>query len=473
MKYFVFCVVSLCILLGFLRFFPYIDGNIPLGYDPGIYREYFLSYFELLPNIDFQAHERWIQEIYEPWLWLLTNILLLIGYDVDFLITWGLVFLSLWVGIFVFLTLKHHGNVPALFAMSLYYISIVQYKAFWWNYYKQILWILFLLGTLYLFQKKKFFLAFPFLMSIFIINRPSGVFFLLLFFWYFLLQLFQERKILWKESLLIWSAGILAFGFYISVLEPQILQLLQPLVTTVWSDQSGTFFSSSEFGKSSIFIIAGSFWGLYVLMQSFFEKKQKPELWFFGFIIGALWTSLWLFFYNRFYIFFDLFMILLVWVFFGFLFENYKKIFIFTTTLFFSLQGYTYYQYISNNSHALISQIEFDKIQEIPTLVEEDAVIMVTHKNYSPWLQGYTRKPIIAPWLFNENRWNNENWNTWWKSSGPEKCEMIQQTYADIENLYVWIGKRQPTENIQNAFCFQVIFSDPEFIFLKLQHESK
>lgn len=472
MMYFLYSIVFVSSLLGIYRILPYFSSNVPLGYDPGIFRAYFLDYFQNLPHIDLYHLDTWVKQIYEPWLWFLTNILLLIWYDVDFLLSFWLVFFSLITGFFLYLILKENSKVMALLWLSMYFLSIVQYKAFWWNYYKQIIWILFLFTTIYLFQKKKYILAIPSMISMFIINRASGVFFVLMFIFYKIYEVILVKKINFKDIIIVWIAWLLALWIYFPILQYQLLDLIKPLATTIMTEwKSWTFFTREEFWDVSIFFIILALGWIYILVNKMILERKKLQLIDFWFIVGLLWTTLGLFFYNRFLIFFDIFLIVFASYFLYFWYEKNKKVFVVFTSLFFLAQGSMYFHYVKNNAHPLISQKEFDKIQEISTLVEDDAVIMVTHKNYSPWLIGYTRKKVIAPGLFDWNTWSLETWIEWWsKSDWAKKCEMLK-SYSEYKNLYLWIWERQPRENLTNGNCFKTIYRENQLIFLKIQHE--
>lgn len=469
MNYFLWIILFISSLLWIYRITPYFSSNIPLWYDPGIFRAYFLDYFANLPNIDLYNLDTWVKQIYEPGLGFLTNILLLIWYDVDFIIGFWLVFFSLVTWFFLYLVLKENSKVTAILWLSMYFISIVQYKAFWWNYYKQIIWILFLFTTIYLFQKKKYILAIPSMISMFIINRASGVFFVLMFIFYKIYEIFLEKKINFKDIIIVWIAWLLALWIYFPILQYQLLDLIKPLATTIMTEwKSGTFFSREEFWFVDIFFIVLAFGWIYITINKLILEKKKLNLVDFWFIIWMLWTSLGLFFYNRFYIFFDLFLIVFASYFLYFWYEKNKKVFVVLTSIFFVSQSLFYFNYVKENSNTLISQKEFDKIQEISKLIEDDAVIMVTHKNYSPWLIWYTRKKIIAPGLFDWNKWSLENWIEWWsKSDWAKKCEMLKD-YSEYKHLYLWIWERQPKENLKNANCLEEVFLDENFKFYKI-----
>ena len=472
MQYFLYIILAITSFLWFYRLTPYLSSDIPLGYDPWIYKAYFDEMFNTLPNISLLDIDKWMLWAFEPWIWFINNIFQIIGFSSDFILSFWLVFFSIITGFFVYLVLKNHWKATAILWLSIYFISIVQYKAFWWNYYKQIIWILFLLSTIYMFQKQKYMLAIPLIISMFIINRASWVFFVLMFGFYKIYEIIRYKKLRLKDIGVVLLSWILSIWIYFPIIKEQILNLITPLITTIVNDwwTSGTFFTSEEFWVRSIFLLLLSFWGVYIIVNQILLEKKKLELLHFWYLVWLLWTTFGLFFYNRLYINFDIFIIIFAAIFLWYLFDNYKKIFIVVASLFFVLQSYGYLDYVKNNSNALIDQIEFDKIKEISTLIEEDAMIMVTHKNYSPWLIWYARRDVIAPWLFDWNKWSLEDWKKWWGSDWSVKCEMLKD-YSEYENLYLWIWKRQPRENLDNQNCMTTISNWDNFIFLKINHE--
>ena len=238
---------------------------------------------------------------------------------------------------------------------------------------------------------------------------------------------------------------------YIPLFQEQIVGLLKPLFTTALSEwKNWTFFSKEEFWNFNIFIILASiYW--------FYKKLYKKDFDFITcwYLTWVIWIWLWLYFYNRFYIYFDIFIILIAWYSFWLLYKYNKKIFASVFWLFFILQSFFYYNYVNTSSYPLIDKIEFENIQKINKMIPENSILMVSNKAYSPWIAWYTNKPTIAPWLFKEDIWNFKKWSIWWTSNWKTKCDMLK----DYENLntplYIWIWKLQKIENLDNWNCFE------------------
>jgi hypothetical protein len=83
--------------------------------------------------------------------------------------------------------------------------------------------------------------------------------------------------------------------------------MIEPLSTTFGGNtRSGTFVNSREF----FYLIFPYF---LVLIPAIFRKMEKKEfdMIFIGFLVGLAWSVFRLFFYNRMFVFFDLFVIMM------------------------------------------------------------------------------------------------------------------------------------------------------------------
>jgi len=466
MKKIIKILLIISIIFGLYRIYPYFFSDVPLWYDPGLYRVMFYQYINNLPNIDFSNLYLWVKQTYPPFLWILWDIFHIVWFNVDFLLTFGLWFSSIITSIFVYALLKKYWKIAWFLWIIIFLLSIIQYKAFWWNYYKQIIWIIFILAGIYLLEKRKNILLVPILMSLFTIHRPSWLYFLLIIIVYRLLRYFFYKEKDYKDLIYIWLAWIIAFLMYLPFLNELILPLLKPLITTVWAWHSGTFFSKLEFWKLEFLIIITSFYWFYLKI-----KKRDFDLIFSWYVVWALWVWLGLFFYNRFYIFFDVFIILLSAYGFYNIYSSNKKIFYILFLVFFWIQSVMYISYLNKNGHALIDTDEFNTIKKINNIVESGSIMMVTHKNYSPWIHWYTLKSTIAPWLFDWNLWWLDNWKQWWFSHWDFKCSILKE-YIDKyhKNIYIWLWKRQPKSNY-SWDCFEMVLNWNDYKLLKVNKD--
>lgn len=448
----IYILLFISIVLWIYRIVPYFSTNIPFWYDPWIYRFMISEYIQNLPNIQFSNLSEYTKSWLEPHLWFLSNIFHLIWYNIDYILTFWVWFFSIITSIFIYINLKNYSKVTAVIWIIIFLISIIEYQAFWWNYYKQILGIIFMLAWSYLIEKKKYVLSLPLIISLFTIHKATWLYFLITFILYKTINFFLNKSKETKDIQIIFTWWIIALTMYIPLFKEQILELLTPLFNTLLKEwNSGTFFSKEDFWKYNFFIVLPSIYWLYYKI-----KKKNFDIITCGYITWMIWVWFWLFFYSRFYIFFDIFIILNAAYWFWTLYKNKKNTFLILFYIFFICQSLFYYNYLSNNNTPLINTKEFENIQKINTIVPKDSMIMVTHKHYSSWLSWYTNFPVIAPWFLNYDIWGFNQWKTWWHWDWEHKCKMLEGINLKYpqKQTYLWVGSDQPPANIWNWICF-------------------
>lgn len=475
----VFLGVLMLLAAYFLRVFPYFtDTVIPLGYDPGLYKAMFEAYRDVLPQIDMAGMEEWIRS--NPiGLFLFTNVLYLFSYSSSFLLTYFFAFLSVLVGVFVYLVAAHrfpkYKGLVALVTFALFLVSITQYQVFWWGYYKNVLGIIMLLASVLLLQRKSWLsvLALGFLM---IVHRPTALFaggLILVYVLVNFLEVFwhstkkkggiKDITAFIKNSLEI-KAGALALLvlllFYANNLQEDIFPMLRKVTTSFGlGSKSGTFFTIKEYLWHSIWYWPLAIYGFVVSVR----KRQFAYIEA-GFVFGMIWVFFHMFFYNRMIIQLDVFMVLMAVVGATSLFMSVKKehlvALVQLVILLFLFAGWRTVSYVMKEAHPLIEREEFEYIQEIGDLVEPDAVVVSTYKSYSSWLRGYSGREVIAPGLFNLNRDGRDNWiKLWWRGDGKSKEEMLKK-YNDLGRpIYIYEGVRQPQYSFKNSDCFEYIYN--------------
>ena len=455
-------ILIISIFLGLYRFYPYIVWDIALWYDPWLYRVMFLDYFYNLPSVDYSNLSIRTKSAYPPFLGLLWNILQLIWFKVDFILTFWLAFFSVITSVFIYLSLKKYSYYSAIFWVIIFFISIIQYESFMLNYYKQIIWIIFILSSLYLLEKKKYILSIPVIIGLFTIHRPSWLYFLALFILHKIIN-YKKIKNYNKWIYIVIFSIIVAFLMYIPFLKELIIPLLEPLFwTALQSWNSWTFFSRDLFWLNNYLIILVSLYWFYTKII-----KKDFDYIFVWYLLWMIWVWMGLFFYSRIFIFYDLFIILIAayW-----LWELYKKNNFFNIIFisFFILQSFFYINYVSENNKPYIWQKELEKIKNLDTILPEQSMIFTSHRTYTPWLYWYTHKPIIAPWMFEYDIWTVEDWEKWWSNDGKIKCEMIKDYSIYNKEIYYWLWREQFEENLDNWKCFELIYEEGDNKIFKI-----
>lgn len=456
-------LLIIAVFLWFYRLFPYWSSDIALWYDPWLYRVMFLEYFSNLPSVDFSNLSILSKTAFPPFLGLLWNILQLIWFKVGFILTFWLGLLSVFTSIFIYSYLKKYSYHTAIFWTIIFLISIIQYESFMLNYYKQIIWVIFILSSLYLLEKKKYILSLPLIISLFTVHRPSGLYFLALFIIFYLFNLKKRQK---NDIYIVVFWWIVAFLMYLPFLNELIFPLIAPLFGTIleWKS-SWTFFSKDVFWINNYPVIIASLYWLYLKIL-----KKDFDYIFVWYLLWMIWVGLGLFFYNRIFIFYDLFIILVAAYWFWELYKRNKK-FLLIFILFFVVQSYNYINYVAKNDDTYIWQKEFEKIKELDSILPENSMLFTSHRTYTPWLYGYTNKQIIAPWMLEYDIWTIEDWEKWWDNDWKIKCEMIKDYSVYNKDIYYWLWEEQFTENLDNWECFEVIYEKWENKIFKINFD--
>ena len=460
----------------FLRIFPYfVSDPIPLGYDPGLYKTVFEGFRNNLPFINVNNLDSWSRT--NPiGLFLLTNILYFFSYTTEFLLTYFFAFLSAVIGIFIYLLVSQrfqkHKWLSFFASFVFFFISITQYHTFYMNYYKNVLGIILMLTAFILLKKKSRLSVLP-LGFLIAVHRPTAIFTAGVLLIYILKDLIpiiwknlKEKKknnavIRFIKNSLDIKVGLLAIviglPLYIYNFHESLLNMIQPVSESFGLEGgSGSFFSILEYLYYSLW-----FWpfAIYALITSI--KKKTFSYIEIGFVFGVLWVFFHMFFYNRMIIQLDIFLIMMAVIgavrLFTRIKKPYLKIFTPFAVLFFVLIGLHTFYYVHVNAKPLLEPFEFRFIQTIPEITEENSIIISTHKYYSPWLMGYSGYDVLAPGLFDLNRWSKEIWEEFWNGDGEIKASMLKE-YNDLKSpLYIYEGINQPHYSFDNSDCFEYI----------------
>lgn len=462
-------VIALAILVG-IRFWSYFSAAMPLGYDPGMYRAFFLSLQNQLPYIHLSQLPLWIQSTYEPLsgiLYIVTHNIIWLSPDMALLRWVGI--LHILISLFMYLLLRKYSTITALLGVLLYLSSVIQYQVFWRWYLKQMLGVLFILTAYYLIEKKSYRLLIPILTALFTVNRAGWLFFLLSYLLYKLVVWIKHTSRTWND---VWSL-LIAAGLSVVVYRPlmriQIFDFFSPMFGQAFlGEASGTFFDKSTYMIYNIILIALSIFWCIVWWSRSFIKKIPLEL--IGFAIGILWVWFQLFFYNRMLWYFDIFVIILAAYGLSFLLLHSKKIWKLLGIWLYILQLVFFIFYVQRTSFPLMIAKEFKTIQEIPRFIKTDAKIMVTGRKYSSFLMWYASRRIIAPWLFDRDPWTATEWNTRHLSDGLKKCQMLNMLKEKERPSYLWIGSLQPFEQLSGADCLQQLRWDDSYWFYLVKY---
>ncbi len=436
-------------LIFLTRSLPYLNNSIPLGYDAGLYK-YGIEHG--LSNMD-----NWIvQGGMEPGFLYIMK-LFSIFLPTNFILIWLFILFNVLLGYAIYLTTYEYFNKKAaLFSLFIYAFSIAQFMTFEFMYYKNILGLILILFSLYFFKRQRLFLFVIFAGLSGSIHRPTFYLFCLSFFIYAFLSPIKTKGYDYflrnKNLFLGTSMIIIAASFYLGQFSPAIKIMFEPVFSAFFQpgESPGTFISLFSYQFYSLAYLPLALIGFFFII-----RKKHFSLIFFLTLVSAIIVYFQFFFFNRFIIHLDIFLIILSGLGFSLLTTKNKKAgLILAAILFLSLiiSSLSY----SLSSSPLIDNTELSLIKEL-NLVEQDAYILCTSSFYSPWIQGYSNRKVIAPGLFDYNRWDESQWNNFWLSDSESAVSMLKNSYPNINNLYIFIGKHSLGNNDKFKHnCFQL-----------------
>ena len=450
------------VLIFVLRIIPYLNNSIPLGYDPGLYK---YGIEQGLENRD-----EWIlQGGMEPgFLYFMEFFKLL--FSTDFILKYLLIGFCVLSGLGVYFVSKEYFNKnTALIGVFIYAFSLIQFKTFWFMYYKNIVGMMIMLFSFYFLKKYEwnsgkrwkwlFILSAGLLGSI---HRPTFYIFGLSYLIYAFVSPYSNKKYNLRElgnKVLSGVCILLIAGlFYIGDFSQAITQIL-PWVAMGFIDPGqgpGTFMNFFSYQYSILPYFALAILGLVFCLR---KKIGILEIWA---LVNLSIVYFQFFFFNRFIIMLDLVLILFASYGFSLMIENKKKLgTILVIVLLVSLGFFAFRESI--NSKPLIDNSELKAIESLQN-TEINAYVMSTLPDYSTWIQGYSGRKTIAPGLFDYNLHNQSQWSLFYSASKISEVKSFLGEYP--KPLYIFIGKKQPNFLSNFSECLEETYnSDSNFVY--------
>jgi len=471
-------------LLWLFRFIHFLQSPVPLWYDPWLYIKTFHDFGKLLWWFDFSVLSDW--NSHEILLWSLVAIFGKLWLNYNIVVTWWVWFLSIIPWFLFFFLLKKEDKLLGAFGAFLYWISIAQYEVFYWNYMKQIFAVSLLLLVMIFYQKKKRIGVGILYWILAIAHRHTALFGWLLIWISLFVDSVREKKIAWKWFLALIIGWASSLVIYIPLWDKLIVSGVPELTGTV----GGRWFSwdfMSRFGylkHAWISIFFALVW-LY-----FWFKNKIKSIYFVWLFLAIAWVLFWMFNFNRTLVFLDLFVVIFasIWIL-ALSFpssdlnkmkwkictkcESYNSLSKFNTQSFLLfvilLFSIIYIWYVNNHRNPLISEAEYEWIRNLSESTETNAIVMTTHRNYTPRIMWYSQRDWISPGLSDLNLRDFDTRLQWWNWDGSVKCSMLKRDYASLDRpIYLRLGEAQFHENIENSSCFELFEHKDNYRIIKI-----
>lgn len=412
------------ILVGFilLRLLPYFFWQVPTGYDAGIY----LYLFKIFPQIP-----QWQKSGFSPGLFWLNWPLTKLGIPPESLLIPLQIAAELFLfGCLYWVVKKLIDKKTALLAVFLLTISAIQFRAFWYFYVKNVFALGLMILALYFLSQKK-------LVKTLLFSLLTAIFHLPTFLMLVLTMVLSDLKI---AGLTILLGGLAYLTNFQLAIKPYLLPLL-----TISKGSSGSFYSLTISWLLTLLYLPLAIYGL--------KKKSNLRPFLAGLIVCFVWVVMRLFFYNRFFITLNIFLIF--WAAIGLkqLMEKYRQHldlfqFYFAAGIIFIAA------FIFKTGQPLINKQLFKEIKQFKA--EENASLLTTGKADAAWLMGWTDYPVIAWGYGGEDKyWDHQQWQKIFDPVAVE--EKIKLFKLLPQPVYVFLNETNLNflTDLQQPPCFE------------------
>src|SRR3989339_73922 len=377
-------------------------GDAALGYDFGIYRHNIGLYFDRLGD-----------KSVVPFGWSnFSNVLRLLGDSTDkIMVGWYFLFSVLILAALYCVAKSYFNAKAALVAVILFAASITQFEFYQWYFYRNFLALFFVLLAFLFIRHKSYFLILP-LVFIGIVHPPSLIPLGLSLFAYLFVCEREERKFL-----LISGAVSLVL---ILLLNWRELKIYLPFFTEYFgsakkvaegghAEFSGLFINAKEYLCYAVFYLPFGIVGFIM----FFKKRKFLTIFL---AINLILMAVGFVLYRRFFVVVDLVLIIFASAaIFTLLERRCNYCFVKYVFAVFCVLLFVFSSWHIVHKKPLITRTEMNAIQTLSHISDGKYALTVS-SNYAPWLLGFANKKIIAPGMFEYDKFSREEWQKFWFS---------------------------------------------------------
>ena len=437
-------------LIMFIRY-----GVTPLGYDTGFYWQYFNL---ITPNGTSAGYVGASTSIaYTPWFPYYYLGLSAIPV-INFL---HVLHQLLTAGALYFLVRSFRSSISLLPTLAvtlfLFALSINQFMAFWWMFFKQSMALPFLLLATGLFLRKSW-LAIPIVAIGTAMHPQSAIPFGIAFILFLLYQIgvcIVKKRALDRELLYMGMSGFIAGLLLVILKSPKGLlayieyfNIYGGLANNArsWEVQQvkGLFLPFDTFRLNTLFYLPFAITGILTMRSWLFNKVQNIRLSIIPIIllVSLILGSFPFLYQNRMLIILDIMLLLFAaYPITAFVkqFLNYR-----TGNIILGLLGIGFILFAGRvvwNHPPQIYAEEAREIEKIAQLRKSDDFAMSISSIYTPWVFAYNKfEPTIVPGWLHWDRWNLAMWEVFWNGNSDRRRLELLSMYGD-HDIYMFAGR--------------------------------
>ncbi|MCF7844894.1 MAG: hypothetical protein K9M03_03650 [Kiritimatiellales bacterium] len=418
-------IVGLLILVVSKFFYSLWRFDLPLGYDPGMYRYLFIKYSEALRSFSLPELRPWAQE-YPAALYIITSPFIAFGVPVDWFLGWiwsvmTIALLCAYAVIFA----KREGKAVGIVMLLLGLLSIAYFDGFAQMYWKTYVALLFMILAFHFFEKKSPWMVLFGALTIMTHNQTGLIFALALITWWIVRVPKQWRDPLFRKLTLAFAVvALLGFIWYLPNWERVFWSPFKSIFLLRGDAAPGGHFPPANFYIKHGGILLAI--GIAGWLMRF--RKEKNSVWILAPLICSLFIIFKLVFYRRFYLQFDFFLLPFAAIALVHLWGKKKRniIRIIIVVLIVVQAGMSVTQMLRWDLK--FSSTELEDIKSIPQYIEDDASIIALENFSAVWLLGWLPDYYTGgPGLFDFPEWDYKDWEYFLLGSHDDRVRLISR----------------------------------------------
>ena len=424
---------SIGILIGLLlaKFYAsWFMFDVPLGYDPGMYRYLFLQYANALSTLSLPSLPLWAGE-HPPGLYVFGAILMKLGLPVDALIGWVWNIVPVFLAcVLAWVTAKRKGVAIGIIVLGCALISQAYFDGFFAMYWKVYAALIFVCLTFYFAQKFSPWFLLTALITVTIHHQTGLIMAMSLGTWWLLQLRSQWKNPLYRTYTLgICIIAVLGFLVYLPHFERMFWSPLKSIFLLRGDNAPAGAFPDLKFYLTTMFVLFS--FGVVGFIRSF--RTEKGTLWQLAVISCSVFIIFQLVFYKRFFLHLDFFLMpfaaeAVYWVWNTYT-QRLQRLLIIAIV---GVQAIVSVQTMLIREPRISSQ-QFEFIHILESVIPKGATVLTMDNVTAPWLLGWMPLHHIgAPGLFDYPEKTYEEWEKFVYGSVNERRDFLSSIDDDI-----------------------------------------
>lgn len=405
---------------------PLLMYDLPLGYDPGIYRYLFVRHADGFPPFVLGEMDAWARS-HPLGLFIFSTLLLRAGLPVDWLVGWiWNVMAIVLVCVLACVTAKREGRAVGACVLLAGVLSVPYYDGFSAMYWKAYVSLLFVVLAFSLVERKSWWAVVPGMFAVVTHNQTGLLFALVIGTWWFLLGLQYRRHPQWWKAT---ALGVVFLGVALLVYLPVWQEAVWTHVKTLFTLRgenvpAGAFPSRVFYLKMNGFLLLAGLVGFLHVHYS----NRSVTLWSIAVLWSAVFVLFRLFFYRRFFLHLDFFLLpfaahalVVAWRKYGNLLWRVILVGLVAG------QAYLTYQAFLLRKPDIDSEM-FNTVRSVEHVaLPEDAFVITLENKSTTWLRGWLPQYRVAgPGLFSLP-WPYEDWEVLLYGTHEQRKELLMR----------------------------------------------